>query len=83
METLIEWQLTDHDWLQVTVDPSRAGTAMVNLAVDDLVRHRIEIEGRGIIPADPVEANKGVQLCPVDDPDGNTITFLGGFRIRY
>lgn len=41
METLIEWQLTDHDWLQVTVDPSRAGTAMINLAVDDLVRHRI------------------------------------------
>jgi hypothetical protein len=28
-------------------------------------------------------ANKGVQLSAVTDPDGNTITFIGNFRVNY
>jgi hypothetical protein len=27
--------------------------------------------------------NKGVQLSAITDPGGNTITFIGNFRIQY
>jgi glyoxylase I family protein len=27
--------------------------------------------------------NKGVQLSTINDPDGNTITFIGNFRVHY
>ena len=27
--------------------------------------------------------NKGVQLSTIRDPDGNTITFIGNFRVEY
>ena len=27
--------------------------------------------------------NKGVQLSAIRDPEGNTITFIGDFRVRY
>jgi glyoxylase I family protein len=36
---LVEWRLTESGWLQVTTDPERAGSALVNFAVDDLDRH--------------------------------------------
>jgi hypothetical protein len=27
--------------------------------------------------------NKGVQLSAIRDPEGNTITFIGNFRVQY
>jgi glyoxylase I family protein len=27
--------------------------------------------------------NKGVQLSTIRDPDGNTIAFIGNFRVQY
>ena len=27
--------------------------------------------------------DKGVQLSAIGDPDGNTITFIGNFRVQY
>lgn len=39
--------------------------------------------GRGIETGELVDADKGVRLCSIDDPDGNTITLIGNFRERY
>ena len=83
MDTLVEWRVTDSGWLQVTLDADRAGSALVNFAVDDLSAHCEILRGRGLAPTPPQEANKGVQLSSLLDPDGNTITFIGNFRIEY
>jgi glyoxylase I family protein len=83
MVTLIEWRITDTGWLQVFHDPERAGTTLINLAVDDLDRHLAELAGRGLATGEIVTANKGVRLSTIIDPDGNRITFIGGFRNVY
>jgi glyoxylase I family protein len=80
---LVEWQVTDNGWLQVTTDPARAGSALVNFAVDDLDRRIAELTERGLAPGAIEIVNKGVELSTITDPDGNTITFIGNFRINY
>ncbi|MDA2804838.1 VOC family protein [Nocardiopsis suaedae] len=61
-------------------DPDRAGTALVNLAADDLPAHVAALRERGLSPEDVQEVDKGVRLSAVTDPDGNRITLIGGFR---
>lgn len=83
MPTLVEWQVTDTGWVQLTVDPDRAGSAQLNLAVDDLAATKDELSDRGLSPRETVPVNKGVELSAIDDPDGNAITLIGSFRVRY
>ncbi|GAB3241166.1 VOC family protein [Mycolicibacterium hippocampi] len=83
MATLAEWQVTPQGWLQVFVDPDRAGSSLFNLAVDDLDAHLAAVAGRGLEPEPVVEADKGVRLSTLTDPDGNLIRLIGGFRVRY
>jgi predicted enzyme related to lactoylglutathione lyase len=83
METLVEWRITDTGWIQVFHDPERAGSTLLNFAVDDLDRQVAEVTGRGLSLGDIQPANKGVRLFTVIDPDGNRITFIGGFRDVY
>jgi len=80
---LVEWRVTENGWLQVTTDPGRAGSALVNFAVDDLDRHTEDLARRGLLPGEIETVNKGVRLLAITDPDGNTITFIGNFRIKY
>lgn len=83
MATLAEWQVTPQGWLQVFVDQDRAGSSLFNLAVDDLDAQIAAVAGRGLGPEAVVEANKGVRLSTLTDPDGNLIRLIGGFRVRY
>ena len=83
MAGLVEWRLTDSGWVQLTRDADRAGSTLLNFAVDDLARHVAEVSGRGLAPGAIETVNKGVQLSTIRDPEGNTITFIGGFRVRY
>jgi hypothetical protein len=55
----------------------------LNFAVDDLDQHVAEVSGRGLAPGAIETVNKGVQLSAIPDPDGNTITFIGNFRVQY
>ena len=80
---LVEWRVTESGWFQVTIDPKRAGSALVNFAVDDLDRHVADLSRRGLSPGVIETVNKGVKLSAIADPDGNTITFIGNFRIDY
>jgi glyoxylase I family protein len=80
---LVEWRVTGSGWVQVTSDATRAGSALLNFAVDDLDRHIADLAGRGLVPGPIETVNKGVQLSAITDPDGNTITFIGNFRIKY
>ena len=83
MPVLVEWQVTGSGWVQVTVDAGRAGSTQLNLAVDDLAATKDEIAGRGLHPGDTTPVNKGVELCALDDPDGNVVTLIGSFRVEY
>ncbi len=83
METLVEWRITNTGWIQVFHDPERAGSTLLNFAVDDLDQHVAELAARGLAPDSIQSANKGVRLSTVTDPDGNRITFIGGFRNIY
>ncbi len=83
MESLVEWRLADTGWLQVTVDPDRAGKGLMNLAVADLAAQASEVAGRGIATGEIQPVNKAVAVCPITDPDGNVITLIGNFRVTY
>jgi glyoxylase I family protein len=83
METLVEWRVTETGWLQVSHDAERAGTGLLNFAVDDLDQHLAGLSDRGLAPGTIETANKGVRLSAITDPDGNRITFIGNFRIEY
>jgi predicted enzyme related to lactoylglutathione lyase len=83
MPNLVEWQVVPGGWVQVFVDDQRAGSTLVNLAVEDLDAHIDELKQRGREPGEVVEANKGVRLSTITDPDGNTIRLIGGFRVQY
>ncbi len=80
---LVEWRVTETGWVQVTRDAARAGSAQLNFAVDDLAEHVAELAGRDLAPGEIETVNKGVQLSAIRDPDGNTITFIGSFRVHY
>jgi glyoxylase I family protein len=83
MDSLVEWRVTDTGWLQVSDDAARAGSALINFAVDDLAAHLAGLRSRDLTPGPIQPVNKGVQLSAITDPDGNTITFIGQFRIHY
>ena len=83
MVTLDEWRITDSGWVQVFVDPERAGSTFLNFAVDDLEPHLAELRARGLSFDTTETVNKGVQLSAIVDPDGNRITLIGNFRATY
>ncbi|WP_249123882.1 VOC family protein [Saccharopolyspora erythraea] len=83
MDGLVEWRITTNGWVQVYRDPTRAGTALLNFAVDDLDRHRTALDSRGLTTGPVETASKDVRLSTITDPDGNRITFIGNFRTDY
>ncbi len=83
MPTLVEWQVVPGGWVQVFTDEERAGSGLLNFAVDDLAHHIGELRQRGLEPGEIDDANKGVRLSTLVDPDGNTIRLIGGFRVEY
>ena len=83
MPSLVEWHVTATGWVQVTEDAGRAGTGMLNFAVDDIASHTADLAERGLTPGEVQTVTKGVQLSPITDPDGNTITIIGSFRDEY
>jgi glyoxylase I family protein len=83
MPTLVEWQVVPGGWVQVFANDQCAGSSFVNFAVHDLDAHIDELKQRGLEPGAITDANKGVRLSALTDPDGNTITLIGGFRVHY
>jgi hypothetical protein len=39
-----------------------------------------ELKQRGLEPGEVVEANKGVRVSALSDPDGNKVWLIGGFE---
>ena len=83
MPVLTEWQVVPGGWVQVFVDEERAGSGLVNFAVDDLQAHVEAAAARGLAPGAVERVNKGVELSTLNDPDGNVIRLIGHFRVDY
>lgn len=81
--SLAEWRVTSAGWLQLHVDASKAGSSFVNFAVDHLASEQASLRSRGIDAGEIVAVSKGVELCSIQDPDGNAITLIGNFREEY
>jgi hypothetical protein len=67
------WQMSETGWIYVIADPSRAGSALNTLLVEDLDTFLADLSERGIA-AGPVETmGNGVRRATVTDPDGNRL----------
>lgn len=51
--------------------------------MDDLAATRDELATRGVHTGESRAVNKGVELSATPDPDGNAITLIGNFRVKY
>jgi catechol 2,3-dioxygenase-like lactoylglutathione lyase family enzyme len=83
MPTLVEWQVLPGAWVQVFHDAQRAGSGLLNVAVDDLDGHLAELRERELEVEEVIDASKGVRVATLVDPDGNRIGIIGGFRVVY
>jgi catechol 2,3-dioxygenase-like lactoylglutathione lyase family enzyme len=76
-DTEAVWELAEHRSIYVVLDPSRAGSALVTVFVDDL-EARVEAMGaRGLAPARRETYDNGVSKVVFRDPDGNELGFGG------
>ena len=83
MASLVEWRVASAAWLQVTVDPERAGSSMFNVAVDELAPFVDAARAPGHRLRRHRPRQQGSQTLDGPDPDGNSITAIGGFRKDY
>ena len=69
------WRPSASASIYITLDPARAGSGLLTLAVEDLDELGSDLERRGLPVAEGSEAN-GMRTLLATDPDGNTIKFF-------
>jgi len=74
MDGLVEWQIIDTASIQVFADPSKAGSSIVTIGVDDLDGHARALADVGL-ELDRQTTPRGQHLGSITDPDGNLIVF--------
>jgi len=63
-------------WLQLVVDPDRAGKSMVRIGVVDLAAQIAELNDAGIATGESVVIADMVKVVDIADPDGNEVSFV-------
>jgi hypothetical protein len=71
------WELADHRYLYIRVEPEHAGHAMHTVFVSDLDARIVQILQRGLEPAERETYANGVRKITFRDPDGNEVAFGG------
>ena len=77
-DTEAVWELADHRYVYIDVQPEHAGHAMHTVFVGDFDARIAQIAGRGLEPAARETYENGVRKATFRDPDGNEIGFGGG-----
>ncbi|GIJ50293.1 hypothetical protein Val02_71790 [Virgisporangium aliadipatigenens] len=72
------WEVAEHRYLYIEVNPEHAGHALHTLFVEDLDAVVAAIGARGIEPAGRETYGNGVRKVTFRDPDGNEIGYGGG-----
>ena len=76
-DTEAVWEIADHRYVYIVVQPEHAGHAMHTLFAGDFDARISEIAGRGLEPAERETYANGVRKTTFRDPDGNEIGFGG------
>jgi catechol 2,3-dioxygenase-like lactoylglutathione lyase family enzyme len=76
-DTEAVWDVNEHGYLYVDVQPERAGHAMQTIFVEDVDSWIQGIHSRGIEPDETETYSNGVRKAIYRDPDGNEIG-IGG-----
>ena len=77
-EAAAEWKLPEGGWLQLYVDPERAGSSSVTLTTADLDASLRRLRTMGIRP-EATSLTDVVDVAVVSDPDGNRIVLAETF----
>ncbi|WP_020522806.1 VOC family protein [Catelliglobosispora koreensis] len=72
------WELAEHRFVYIEVQPEHAGHANHTVFTDDLDVRVAQIAERGLEPSDRETYENGVRKITFRDPDGNRIGFGGG-----
>ena len=72
------WELAEHRFLYIEVQPDHAGHAHHTVFTDDLDTRVAQIAERGLEPSNRETYDNGVRKITFRDPDGNKIGFGGG-----
>ena len=73
MDTMVQWELSDHGGLVLSSDKLIAGRGVMFLIVDDVAAERRRLQGVGIALGADIEGDYST-LAQVRDPYGNLIT---------
>ena len=76
MDGVAEWLLADNAWLQVGIDPERAGYTTVIIGVNDIDVQRSFCEKAGVPLGEVVEIPQTIKMAETADPDGNKVVFV-------
>ncbi len=76
MEGIAEWQLVENAWIQVSIDPERAGNTTVVIGVNDVEVQRKTCLDANVPVGDIVEYPDVIKMVEIIDPDGNKIAFV-------
>lgn len=76
MEGIAEWQLIENAWIQVSINPERAGTATVVVGVNEIEAQCEECISATLSIGDIVEYPGIIKMAEINDPEGNTIAFV-------
>lgn len=77
-ETESVWELAEHRYVYVVLEPEHAGHALVTAFLADLDAFLSAAAGRGLEPDHRELYDNGVRKAIFRDPDGNEIGFGGG-----
>ncbi|MFC7496194.1 MULTISPECIES: VOC family protein [unclassified Nocardioides] len=72
------WELAEHRYIYVVLEPEHAGHAMVTAFLGDLDAFLAGAAGRGLEPHQTETYDNGVRKAIFRDADGNEIGFGGG-----
>lgn len=69
------WQVADHQWVYIIVDPKRAGGAINTILGADLDKLVSQISGRGLEFGEEEAPAENTRKVMYFDPDGNEMGF--------
>ena len=76
-DTEAVWELAEHRYVYIVVQPEHAGHAVCTVFVSDFDARIAQIAERGLEPAELETYPNGVRKATFRDPDGNELGFGG------
>lgn len=76
MEGIAEWQIVGNSWIQVSIDPDRAGNTTLVICVNDLEAQCKTCSVSNLPIGEIVEYPEIIRMAEIIDPEGNKISFV-------